>query len=409
MAKCPLRVLHITEGFDGGVVTFLRHVLPAQRARGAIVSLVCSPRHEQRQQNDIEYLQDRGIEVHRIRMDRSVRPWLDASALFALIRLLRHEHFDVIHTHCFKAGLLGRIAAHIVGRCSVVHTPHCFPFMRMRSQVGACVCRYIERLLSRWTDRLVHVSESQRQAAVQARIATNEPGEAILNGLPAAGASERVVCQSLRQSLGLGSSGPVVGMFCRLVHYKCPDHLVQVAGAVKKVFPDVVFLIVGDGPDRDRLERQIKRMGIEGTVRLLGHHDDALNLIALVDVCVLCSRAEGLPYVLLEAMQAGTPVVASDVPGIADLIDDGRTGLLYPWGNLDRLTGQLTRCLQDADLCRRLTRQARQHVATDHLLDVQVERMLQLYGRLAQKLEVTEGRSDGGPERTGVVLVEEPR
>jgi glycosyltransferase involved in cell wall biosynthesis len=130
--------------------------------------------------------------------------------------------------------------------------------------------------------------------------------------------------------------------------------------------------------------------------------------MALVDVFVLCSRAEGLPYVLLEAMQAGIPVVASDVPGIADLIDDGRTGLLYPWGDLDRLADHLTRCLQNADLRRHLARQAQQHVASHHLLDVQVERMLRLYSQLAQPLEVTADRPADGRAQPSAVLVEEP-
>jgi len=131
-----LKIAHITEGFDGGVVTFLRQVLPAQCARGLDVSLICSPRHPEQQAADLELLARAGVNVHLLRMTRRPALWRDMPTLLRLVGLLRRERFDLVHTHCFKAGLLARLAARIANRPVVVHTAHCWPFLRADSPLA---------------------------------------------------------------------------------------------------------------------------------------------------------------------------------------------------------------------------------------------------------------------------------
>lgn len=376
----PLKVLHVTEGFDGGVVTFLKHVLPAQRAAGLDVSLACCPRRSSQQQEDLDYLREAGVRVHQVPMARGPHPLRDLSALATLVSILKEQSFDWVHTHCFKGGLLGRLATRFTPVPAVIHTPHCFPFMRERSRLGSAACRGIERALGRWTDCLMLVSESERLTTMQ--ILAGVPSVVIPNGLPPQGSEQAGPLQALRHELELPQDVPVVGTLCRLTRYKCVDHLILAAASVRKRVPEARFVIAGDGPDRGRLKRLVRSLGLNEAVHLIGYRRDADRLLRLFDVCALCSQAEGMPYVLLEAMRAGVAVVASNVPGSRDLIENARTGLLYEWGRVDHLAHCILRCLADRALTHQLTQQARRYVADGHTLDSQVAAMLDLYRRL---------------------------
>jgi len=325
-------------------------------------------------------------------MTRGPHPWLDLASLARLRAIIRKQSFDLVHTHCSKAGVLGRLAARFARVPAVVHTPHCFAFARNRSRLGAAACRGFERVLGRWTDCLMLVSESER--ALAAQTLTGVPSAVVPNGLPLSCDEHSGGAQALRQELALPQGVPVVGTLCRLARYKCVDHLILAAAEVRKQVPGACFVIAGDGPDRDRLMRLVRSLGLQDAVRLVGYRRDADDVLRLFDVCVLCSRAEGMPYVLLEAMRAGVAVVASNVPGNRDLIENERTGLLYDWGRIDHLTRGILRCLADGALTRERTRQARRQVADRHGLDGQVAAMLGLYRRLV----LGSGAASSGPE-----------
>ena len=210
-----MKVLHVTEGFDGGVVTFLRHVLPAQRARGLDVLLLCSPRRGEDQREDLDYLDRCGVRVRLLHMHRGPNLIRDAAAIAATVRLLRSERPAIMHTHCFKAGLIGRVAARIVGNTVPVHTPHCFPFMRSGSRCVDRLCEVSERLLARWSRCLVVVSESQRRSAVCAAIGTRVPCRVIANGLPVLAPGYPLGRNMLNRQLRLPDAAPIVGTICR--------------------------------------------------------------------------------------------------------------------------------------------------------------------------------------------------
>ena len=121
-------------------------------------------------------------------------------------------------------------------------------------------------------------------------------------------------------------------------------------------------MIVGDGPERARLEAEIRRLGLEGAVVLAGDRDDVAAMLARADVFVLSSTSEGLPLSILEAMAAGLPVVASSVGGVPEAVEDGETGLLVPPRDPVRLAAALERLLVDPALRRRLGSNGRERV-----------------------------------------------
>lgn len=144
------------------------------------------------------------------------------------------------------------------------------------------------------------------------------------------------------------AQGLVIGTVGRLATIKGIHHLLPALAALRQGGAEFTCLIVGEGPQRAELEAQAASLGLKEVVRFLGFHSQPLAWVQLMDVCVLCSSSEGLPRVVLEAMLLGKPVVGSAVTGTRELVQDGVTGVLYPYGDIPALTAALARLLAEA-------------------------------------------------------------
>jgi len=185
----------------------------------------------------------------------------------------------------------------------------------------------------------------------------------LVDALAAQGVREdllRVVCngidlgQPLPDALRPAGAPPdalVIGTVGRLQALKAVDHLIRAVAQARQRFPRRLHLsIVGDGEERGQLEQLAAQLGMQDCVSFAGFQAQPLPLVAGMDVVALCSEKEGLPRVVLEAMLLGKPVIASQVPGSQELVVDGRTGILYPFGDIDALAAALLRLADDAQL-----------------------------------------------------------
>jgi len=331
MNRGPTRIVHIVEGFVGGTRTYFCNVLPALVKNGFDVTLVCSlnrscPDSVAR----ISELQASGVNVRIIPMGREIRPLRDIRSFIIILCLLLRVKPDIVHTHCSKAGALGRVAAFLTRRRVIVHSPHCFAFLRCSGRLKKSLYLLLERMLGKLTTKLAAVSLSEADTAVGFRIVPSDGVVLISNGLSngqslgpddysAKGLSDK-------DRLGIEKDASVVTTACRLVDYKGIFRFLEAAKASHA--SNTVFLLAGDGELRQSAEKFISQNGLTGKVRLLGHVSNMDRLYAVSDLVVLCSDAEALPYLLLEAMRAKCPVVATSVPGNRELISNGRTGLL---------------------------------------------------------------------------------
>jgi glycosyltransferase involved in cell wall biosynthesis len=143
-------------------------------------------------------------------------------------------------------------------------------------------------------------------------------------------------------------------------------------------------LIVGDGPLRSQLEATAHAFRLDGAVRFLGHRDDVPRLLASADLLVLPSLYEGLPNVVLEAMRARKPVVATAAPGTTEVVIDGRTGLLVPMQDPPALAQAIRTVIEDRDLAQRLGAGGRARVESEFRADAMISRFADLYERLAR-------------------------
>jgi glycosyltransferase involved in cell wall biosynthesis len=244
----------------------------------------------------------------------------------------------------------------------VVYTPHGFAFNQARG-VPRGLYLWLERLSAPLADRIICVSESERQIAGRDRVAPTEKLIVIRNGVdvPADPDAGRGV---LRGILGVDAGTRIVAMVSRLRRPKQPEDLLHAAAILRRREPagSLRFVLVGTGPLERRLRDLARRLGLEGEVVLLGERPDVPVLMADVDVFVLATASEGMPYTILEAMAAGKPVVGSRVPGVTDLVIEGETGYSYSPGDPVDLADRLAMLLRDGDLRRRLGERGRQRV-----------------------------------------------
>ncbi len=396
-----VRTVQVVEATIAGVKN---HVLSLVRSldRDRFKVTVACPQVRDRAYGDRSFVE----ELHRlevpcaiINLRQGIHPLSDAVAIQQLCQLLSRSGANVVHAHSTKAGLLARPAARLAGVPVVVYSPHAFAFAGAANPVARAWIIRVERALARWTDAVVCVSEGERQLALRARIAPREKLVVIHNGIEPS-VFQRVSRAEARTNLEIEPGTPVIGFIGRLECQKGVSYLLQATARLVSLRASLLCLIVGDGALRLSLMREAEQLGIGQHVRFLGYRPDVPNILPALDVFVLPSLYEGLPYTVLEAMAAGIPVVATDVVGVGDVVRDGTTGLLVPPGDVPALSGAVQRILDDPSLGRRLALAGQTEVGSRFTLRETVSRLESLYLALmrAKKL-VARGRL-GGPDET---------
>lgn len=379
------RVLQVVEANVGGVrrvVTELVNLLAASRYA---VTVAYSPRRGRESREAARLYEEAGAHVVPIQMIRIPEPWSDLRGIHSLVRLMRKGDFDIVHCHSTKAGILGRIAARAVGSARILYTPHAFAFEGARWRATEWCMIQVERLLGRWTDVLVAVSN-------------HEAGRARATGIPARHIA--VVPNGVRVgklSHGSDRSEGVVriGSTGRLARQKAFDVLIRSMVEVRRIHPDAQLVIAGYGPDHRRLLRLASRVGVP--VEFAGWVHGMDDWYRSLDLFVHVARWESMPLSVLEAMNAGVPVVATAVGGVPELVQHGVTGLLSPPEDSSALAGRIHEALSMSHDTRERTVRAHRHVMEHHNL----RRLHADYQALYDRVMVSQRRDDAlvqGPD-----------
>lgn len=269
-------------------------------------------------------------------LHRRLDPRTDLRCMIALVRWIRREQPDVIHTHSSKPGVLGRIAG-AVTRTPVVHTVHGWSFAPLTGRSRAATV-FLERLLARCSQTLIVVTTMDRTTGLRERIGSPEMYQVIRSGIDLSISREAARRTSqLRERLGLPTDAPIIGAVARMSEQKRLDDLVTAFGKSGLAREGVHLCIIGDGPLRPQLEDRIQALGIAESTHLTGARTDANEVVSVLDLFVLTSAWEGLPRTIIEAMAAAVPVAATPVGGVTEVIEDGATGWLFDVGDTDRL------------------------------------------------------------------------
>jgi len=385
--EARIRVTHVLEATVGGTARHLAEVGCGLAAAGFAVETVISLCRDEDFTGKARRLAAAGAVVTEVPMAREIAPAADAGALLRLARHLRRSRPDVVHTHSSKAGILGRAAAVLAGVPAIVHSPHAFAFQMRVGPRRRALYLALERLAARRTDCLVAVSHAEAELAVAGRVLPAKRVAVIENGVDPESAAAPAEGRYVREELGIPAEAPVVLFVGRLCDQKAPEVLVDAAARVLSAHPEAVFLLAGDGPLREQVAGQAVRAGCEESVRTLGHRDDAPRLYAAASIFALPSRWEGLPYALLDAMNAGVPAIVSDIPPLREVVRDGETGLLAPTDDPVALAGALARLLAEPEAARALGAAGQAHVREHYALARQIDQLARLYRWLAGRGE----------------------
>jgi glycosyltransferase involved in cell wall biosynthesis len=278
-------------------------------------------------ENEADYLETVATDVKATRiggLGRSISLTADAKAFFALVALIKRERPDVIHTHTAKAGVLGRLAAILAGGKAIrIHTFHGHLLHGYFSGWKVRLVIAIEKYLATKTDYLIAVGNQVKDDLLAAGIGRPEQFRTFFPGLPDPAAGTFEEC---RKALGLDLDKTYCTFVGRLTQIKRPDRLLDVAKACVARGLDVHFLVAGEG---ELFESSQKRAHVENLpVTFLGWRKDIDQLFAASDIAILTSDNEGIPLTLIQAAQAGLPIVATNVGSIKDIVLDGETGFL---------------------------------------------------------------------------------
>jgi len=311
----------------------------------------------------------------------------DAIATGALAALLTDLRPDVIHNHMYRAELVGTRAAIALGevgrpRPYIVSTVHS---SRIRSEED----RYVLRLLTPRMDRLIAVSRSIAEK-LRHEGRDTAPISLIHNGVDLSRYDQQEPCCTLREEYDLPADGPIVGVVARLEPEKGHPTLLEAWPLVVAAVPDATLLVVGEGSRREALEAMALELGVADRVVFTGRRDDMPAVTAALDVAVLPSYREALGLSVLEAMALSRPVVASNVGGIPEMIDDGRTGLLVPPHDAEALAAAIIRLLRDHPLADTLARAGHDLVHQRFCIELMVRAVEDIYDEGARAVRLSE-------------------
>lgn len=303
-----------------------------------------------------------------------------------LITIIRKEKVHLVHSMGARADFYARIAARLAGVPVVVSTIAMFvegydvhPLKRAFYRMGTLLS---ERLV----DGFIAVSEAVRRVLLEQHRIPEEKVVTIYNSGVALDTfrPDGHEGSRLRRELGLDPEAPIVGTVGRLVYQKAQDVFLRAASLVVKAIPETQFLLVGEGPLRPSLEQLSRELGL-ASCRFAGFREDIPNTLSIMDVFALSSVLEGLPQVLLEALAAARPVVATRIDGITEVIQHGTTGLLVPPRDPTALADAIILLLKDQGLARRLGETGRKLVEERFALSRMVEEVDRFYTTLLQK------------------------
>ena len=316
----------------------------------------------------IDDLRARGIPVVVLRhLVRPIRPLRDLRALAEMVRALRELQPDLMTAHGAKVGILGRIAARYLRKPLVV-TIHGWTCAPGTPPVQAAISRGLERSIGSLATKLITVSEFDRQFGIASRLVSEPRVVTVHNGMPDISPALRASPQT---------SPPRLVMVARFEPQK--DHATLLLALSGLLAHPWELDLVGDGPLRSSMEKLASAHGLTGRVHFLGQRTDVDRLIARSQISVLASHWEGFPLSILEAMRAGLPVVASDVGGVSEAVQDGETGYVVPRGDVPQLRARIASLLQSADLRARFGASGRKRYEQQFTLEHMVARTLEVY------------------------------
>ena len=327
MRKNKIRILHVAQA-AGGVDRYIRMLLKYLDKDRFENILVCSQDFNKEDYNGlVDYFE-------RIEMMRAIGE-SDLKAIRAVRKLIKIYNPDIVYAHSSKAGAIARIADIGFKNCCV-YNPHGWAFNMRCSTMKREMYIAIERMAAPFCDKIICISDAEKQSALDKKICREDKLEVIFNGVDIEAYENGTHGAVKRKDLNIPEDAFIVGMVGRVSSQKAPDVFVKMAKQVKNKVPNSHFIIVGGGDQEAEIKKYARDNAFLDCLHITSWVDNPMSYVELFDVACLLSRWEGFGLALPEYMMAGKPIVASRVDAIPNIIRDGENGLLV---EVDDVTG----------------------------------------------------------------------
>jgi glycosyltransferase involved in cell wall biosynthesis len=394
-----IKVIHIITRMDMGgsaqntLLTALHHDSKHYNVwliKGSTLESAMTKAETELVEDQLETAEKQGIEIIDVpSLVRRISPINDVRALVALYRHIRKIKPLIVHTHTSKAGLLGRLAAWMARVPIVIHTPHGHVFYGHFGKSLSWMFLQMEKLLGRITHHQIALTPAECNDYLSLRVSHPGNSSVIHSGVDLEkfrkGAKQRT---RKRQELGIPADSFLIGYVGWLIPIKGVTHLVSAMSRVVELYPKSILVLVGKGDDKGgeeiKLQEQVESLGLADNVLFWGWRPDVAEVIGCLDIFVLPSLNEGMGRVLVEAMAAGLPIVASRVGGIPDLVKDGQNGLLVPAEDTSALAKAISDLLSDKERRHRMG-EAGKKMCLPYSAEAMVEQIDDLYKDLLAK------------------------
>jgi glycosyltransferase involved in cell wall biosynthesis len=342
MPDKKVKICHVASA-DITVKFLLMEQLRFLMRGGYDVYVVCSPG---KWAKDIEA---HGIKLKTIKITRRITPLSDLFLLLNLFFYFKKEKFDIVHTHTPKPGLIGQMAARLAGVPIVVNTIHGLYFGNKFSKTKKNFYIFIEKISARFSDLIFSQSTEDMATIIDKKIADPKIVKYLGNGVDISKFNSQRFSEDFldkkRKQLSLPEDYKIIGTVGRLVKEKGYFELFSAFEKVLEKFPKTLLLIIGpeDSEKKDAFSPQVIKefRSIKSNVFFLGERIDLDELYRLMDVFVLASHREGFPRAIIEAMAMQTPVIATDIRGCREAIENNKNGLLVPLSSPQEIVKQI--------------------------------------------------------------------
>lgn len=345
MRKKKIRILYVAQA-AGGVDRYIRMLLKYLDKEKFENVLVCSQDYHA---EDYKGLVD---SFEQIEMSRAIGG-NDLKAVVQVRKLIKKYDPDIVYAHSSKAGAIARVAdIGLENHC--VYNPHGWAFNMRCSNKKRIVYTMIERMAAPFCDKIICISEAEKQSAIEKKICRDNKLQVIFNGVDIKAYECGEHGKVKRADLNIPEEAFVVGMVGRISSQKAPDIFVKMAKLVKDEIPNAHFIIVGNGNQEAEIRKYAEDNDFSESLHITGWVDDPMSYVELFDVACLLSRWEGFGLALPEYMMAGKPIVASRVDAIPNIIRNEENGLLVNVDDADGASEAVLKLYLNNNLKRKL-------------------------------------------------------
>ena len=314
---------------------------------------------------------------------REINPFLDTIALVKLYSLIKKEKYDLVHTHSSKAGILGRIVAKLAcRRAIIIHTIHGLPFHSFQTKILNFVYANLERFCSLFTNKIICVGTVMKEKALSAHIGNKEKFVVIYSGFEVEKCQDpQINPEEERRKWGLEKNDLVIGNIGRLFPLKGQGYLLELLDQIKKLFPQIKLVLVGEGILHKTLEKRAESLGIRDAVIFTGllPAEQIPKVISTFDLLVHVSLREGLPKTVAQGLAAGKPIVAFDVDGAKEIVIDGKTGYLVPAKDTKKLAFTIIKALKNKTSSEKMAKEGQKLIKKLFPIEVMVNKIEEEY------------------------------